>query len=170
MRARALVPVFFLLTAAAAATPRAAAGTFERTKHASLGEEPSRDGLAPARGLRPGSGAGPRGRRAVRGACVACHGRAATDPLRAGAFRDARCVACHEGNGAAGTYQGPAAFERSSHGAASTLAWPGPVPRARPATDAGRCVNCHAPHGAADASGLVPSLLAVRGEALCLGC
>jgi predicted CXXCH cytochrome family protein len=36
--------------------------------------------------------------------------------------------------------------------------------------DAGKCVNCHDPHGDRDQLGVIPSLLRARGAALCLTC
>lgn len=114
----------------------------------------------------------------ARGECSHCHGR----PRNAVGERSegeghARlflandnplCVSCHAHP--AGTWLGDERYQRSAHGTEPGVVWPGPQPRGREARDANKCVNCHDPHGVKDARGLVPSLLRLRGAALCLGC
>jgi predicted CXXCH cytochrome family protein len=80
------------------------------------------------------------------------------------------CFTCHAAAGSASVYAGQTAYAASIHATASTMLWPGPTPPARPAGDQGKCLNCHAPHGARDAQGLVPNLEYYREEALCLAC
>ncbi len=147
--ARLAAAVAFALLVPAAAP---AASVFKLTAHARLGEAPPAD------------------RTQVRGACILCHGRPAQARARGGRPHEDPCLGCHTSTGKAGSFQGPVVYEQSSHGPRFPAVWPGPKPAARPPTDAGRCVNCHAPHGAADEGGLIPGLLAVRGEALCLAC
>jgi predicted CXXCH cytochrome family protein len=113
-----------------------------------------------------------------RGECGHCHGaprdaggRKADGNGHTGLFspdENGLCLECHRR--AAGGWLGEPAYEQSAHGGSPAAVWPGPDPRGRPAADAGKCVNCHDPHGARDAAGLVPRLLRVRGAALCLGC
>lgn len=113
-----------------------------------------------------------------RGECSHCHGA----PRDAGGRREeghghvqlfspnenALCASCHAR--ATGSWLGDQRYDGSAHGSGAGVVWPGPAPRGRDARDAGKCVNCHDPHGVKDARGLVPSLLRVRGTALCLGC
>jgi predicted CXXCH cytochrome family protein len=114
-----------------------------------------------------------------RGECTHCHGASRDASERgpgkkrghAGLFAqndNSLCASCHRS--AAGTYLGDAQYEGSAHGRSPVVVWPGPTPPARPSTDAGKCVNCHDPHGQRDAGGLIPDLLRARGAALCLGC
>lgn len=114
-----------------------------------------------------------------RGECTHCHGAARDASERgpgkrrghAGLFAgndNALCQSCH--GSPAGTYLGELRYDSSAHGRSPLVVWPGPVPPGRPSTDAGKCVNCHDPHGHRDAAGVIPSLLRVRGAALCLGC
>ena len=77
---------------------------------------------------------------------------------------------CHSTSGALGIYPGPTEYDQSSHQTSSSMVWPGPDPRARPAGEAGFCVNCHTPHGAGDGLGLIPSQISVREEGSCLAC
>jgi predicted CXXCH cytochrome family protein len=114
-----------------------------------------------------------------RGDCTHCHG-ASRDAGERGAGKrrshaglfspndNALCLSCHRSQ--EGTYLGEVAYEASAHGGSSLVVWPGPTPPARPSTDAGKCVNCHDPHGESDAAGLIPDLLRARGAALCLAC
>jgi predicted CXXCH cytochrome family protein len=80
------------------------------------------------------------------------------------------CATCHSASGANGIFPGSSAYTNSSHAAAGGTIWPGPVPLSRPSSDAGKCVNCHDPHGKSDASGLIPSMTFAREEALCIAC
>jgi predicted CXXCH cytochrome family protein len=114
-----------------------------------------------------------------RGDCGQCHGgpRGATGRTSGQGRGHARlfapnddslCAGCHERP--AGTWLGERSYRTSAHGGSPSALWPGPEPRARRADDAGKCVNCHDPHGVKDAAGLVPGLLHLRDGALCLGC
>jgi predicted CXXCH cytochrome family protein len=116
-----------------------------------------------------------------RGACAQCHGSprdAAGGRVEGGRGHtklfapndNGLCFTCHKAGLAVGTFLGEQQYAQSSHGRSPSATWPGPSPRPRPADDAGKCVNCHDPHGVKDAAGLVPDLLKVRGAALCLGC
>ena len=113
-----------------------------------------------------------------RGDCGHCHG-AAKDPSGRrgdgsghaklfGANDNSLCLGCHQRPGP--SYLGDLRYAESAHGRSPAAVWPGPVPRARSSADAGKCVNCHDPHGAKDAKGLVPALLRRRGVAQCLAC
>jgi len=84
---------------------------------------------------------------------------------------------CHGSQGPNAIWQGQTAYAASRHAGSSAMVWPGPDgtvdpggPPARIAGDAGKCVNCHTPHGYADASGLIPSLMFSREEKLCIVC
>ncbi|MBI2528389.1 MAG: cytochrome c3 family protein [Candidatus Rokubacteria bacterium] len=85
---------------------------------------------------------------------------------------------CHSGNSANAIYQGPGSYDASTHATRSGMVWPGAdatldaaAPRARPAGDWGKCVNCHDVHGYnMDGAGLIPSLAVSREERLCLVC
>ncbi len=113
----------------------------------------------------------------ARGECIHCHGapRDAAGQRPDGRWHTALfsaandlCLGCHER--AAGSWLGAREYGDSGHGTSPSVIWPGPMPPARSASDAGLCVNCHDPHGVKDAAGLVPSLLHLRPAALCLGC
>jgi len=80
------------------------------------------------------------------------------------------CYECHSVPGASQVYPGNVTWAESTHAVSAEMFWPGPVPPARNATDSGKCVNCHDPHGASDASGVIPSMNRLREEALCYGC
>jgi predicted CXXCH cytochrome family protein len=111
-----------------------------------------------------------------RGDCRHCHARQAGSVAPAGkgqvplfAQNDNQlCLGCHRTS--AGSFPGGARYAQSVHGQESGLAWPGPLPPARPSSDAGKCLNCHDPHGVRDAAGVIPGLLPLREEALCAGC
>ncbi len=77
---------------------------------------------------------------------------------------------CHAVPGALAIYPGPSVYDASAHRTSPAMVWPGPDPRARPAGDAGLCLNCHTPHGRADASGPIPAQAIGREEALCETC
>lgn len=109
------------------------------------------------------------------GACVQCHtapGFAApTYPYGLFTTNDnALCADCHTNGGPEGVYEGLAAYLSTSHWSSGRMLWPGPQPAARSAGEQGLCLNCHTPHGATDALGLVPALGYVREEALCTAC
>ncbi|RMF98190.1 MAG: hypothetical protein D6734_00705 [Candidatus Schekmanbacteria bacterium] len=77
---------------------------------------------------------------------------------------------CHNSASSLGIFQGSVKYGDSSHATDSQVVWPGPNPSARPASDSGKCVNCHSPHGYEDGNGLIPSQLIKREENLCLTC
>jgi predicted CXXCH cytochrome family protein len=118
---------------------------------------------------------------APRGACAQCHfagGSSRTQDKDArhggaglfGPNDNGLCFSCHRGTDARSRFPTSSGYAQSSHGESPSMIWPGPAPLAREGSDAGRCVNCHDPHGAKDAAGVVPSMLIVRGDALCLRC
>ncbi len=80
------------------------------------------------------------------------------------------CASCHDGNWTTKSFPGLAHFTGTPHGSNPSAVWPGPDPPARLASDAGRCRNCHDPHGYSDANGLIPRLTLQREEKLCLTC
>jgi predicted CXXCH cytochrome family protein len=106
------------------------------------------------------------------GDCAQCHGEheGAYPYLLFAPNTNALCFVCHNIEGSAGIYPGSAAYNQSSHAVSGRTVWPGRTPAARRPADAGKCLNCHDPHGAADTAGLIPSLLVVREESLCLAC
>ncbi|HEX7706468.1 MAG TPA: cytochrome c3 family protein [Thermoanaerobaculia bacterium] len=114
------------------------------------------------------------------GACAQCHenhgsrnGIPNAGPFDVLLFRgnDAHlCYECHQSSGAEKVYHGSVIWSDSSHSRSPMAYWPGPVPAARKPSDAGKCVNCHDPHGADDATGTIPSMLHLREQTLCLGC
>ncbi len=84
---------------------------------------------------------------------------------------------CHGAPAPNQLYQGPVVYDASSHGTSTVMVWPGrdatvdPGARqARVSGDAGKCVNCHTPHGNRDSQGLIPGLVFSREEKLCLVC
>ena len=83
---------------------------------------------------------------------------------------DALCFTCHNISGTLSIYQGSVPYNNSSHGLSGSMVWPGPTPPGRFSSDAGKCVNCHDPHGSSDASGRIPAMTFAREEALCLAC
>jgi len=115
-----------------------------------------------------------------RGECSQCHdqhasrgGVATGGPfpyLLFTANDNALCSGCHNGSSAHAIYPGAAPWANSSHALSASMIWPGPTPPSRPSSDAGKCVNCHDPHGASDGDGLVPSLATLREEELCIPC
>lgn len=81
------------------------------------------------------------------------------------------CASCHSTAWAGGSLPDPWTYSRSSHGSDPNAVWPGPDPFPRTEPDAaGKCVNCHDPHGWSDAQGVIPVLAYAREEALCLRC
>ena len=108
------------------------------------------------------------------GHCKQCHPvRQSPAPMSPVLFTtndNALCFTCHQATGVAQVYLGQTSYAGSLHATSSAVRWPGPTPPARPAGDAGFCLNCHTPHGARDGQGLVPSLVSFREEALCLSC
>ncbi len=111
------------------------------------------------------------------GECTRCHSAHGDGELTPypnaliGPNENALCDRCHTTPWLGGSYGGPLVFGGSSHGQSSSMIWPGPDPPARnEAGAAGKCVNCHDPHGRKDAHGLIPFLGVVREEALCNTC
>lgn len=81
------------------------------------------------------------------------------------------CRRCHDVPWAGGSYADDALYRGTGHGSSPAMAWPGPDPGARIDVDAaGKCVNCHDPHGWADALGAIPHLTVQREERLCQAC
>lgn len=155
----AAVRAALLLVALAAGGTALAQGTYRQSPHG------SRDsGVLRIPGLK-------------RGECTHCHGSprgAGRGPTErrghAGLFAsgNALCAACHRTSTA--SFLGEAQYDASTHGSSALVVWPGPTPPGRSSADAGKCVNCHDPHGERDAAGLVPAHLHARGARLCLGC
>ena len=111
------------------------------------------------------------------GECAQCHTTHAGDApapepyLLIGPDDNTLCAGCHQAAWTGGSYAGLALHEGGAHGSGVSMTWPGPEPPARTDADAaGKCVNCHDPHGREDANGLVPALLHLREEQLCLTC
>ncbi|MEW5740134.1 MAG: cytochrome c3 family protein [Myxococcota bacterium] len=108
------------------------------------------------------------------GHCMQCHPVRQTpvpmSPVLFAPNDNTLCFGCHAAAGPASVYAGQTAYAAGIHASSAAMRWPGPTPPARPAGDAGKCLNCHTPHGARDGAGLVPNLEYVREEALCLAC
>jgi predicted CXXCH cytochrome family protein len=84
---------------------------------------------------------------------------------------NALCDRCHDTPWTGGSYAGTTLYLSSGHGSPDDPPWPGPVPPPRTEAGAGgKCLNCHDPHGWADAQGLIPMLAIGREESLCLTC
>ncbi len=110
-----------------------------------------------------------------RGGCNQCHTFGSTEPQKASSLwtenDNALCYQCHAQWSRTGVYPGQQDYEFSTHLRDSRMVWPGPKPKARKELEAaGKCVNCHDPHGVQDASGLIPDLLFLRDDKLCLTC
>lgn len=114
------------------------------------------------------------------GACAQCHDQHASrngvpngGPFDHALFTiddETLCYECHAGPSASEVYLDNVTWADSSHSTSPAMYWRGPDPRARSASDAGKCVNCHDPHATADGTGVIPSMLRLREESLCLGC
>jgi predicted CXXCH cytochrome family protein len=114
------------------------------------------------------------------GACAQCHelhgsrdGISNGGPFEQLLFSvadETLCYSCHSSEGSSFVYPGNVVWADSSHSTSPSAYWRGPSPAARPASDAGKCVNCHDPHAVEDADGVVPSMLRLREQDLCLGC
>ena len=161
MHPRAFIPAFFaVVLTAAPAGAWGKGGAFKDSPHGNR-----ETGVRRVPGL-------------PRGDCGHCHGaaREATGRRSDGtghaklfvANDNSLCAGCHLRP--AGSYLGDQRYSESAHGRSPAAVWPGPVPPARSSADAGKCVNCHDPHGVKDSRGLVPGLLRRRGVAQCLGC
>ena len=110
------------------------------------------------------------------GDCDRCHTMHGEGPVvyeRAlkGPNENTLCDKCHDTPWAGGSYAGSLPYVNSSHGSGSGTVWPGPTPPPRTeAGAAGKCLNCHDPHGWSDATGAIPMLAIAREEALCMTC
>lgn len=111
------------------------------------------------------------------GECERCHTAHAGDQPEPqehaliGPDDNTLCDGCHTTPWAGGSYAGTWLYAGSAHGSSSSMIWPGPDPPMRVESDAaGKCVNCHDPHGWTDASGTIPELLNAREESQCLTC
>jgi len=84
---------------------------------------------------------------------------------------NALCRRCHDTPWAGGSWADDPLYRGTGHGSDPAMIWPGPVPAARIEADAaGKCLNCHDPHGMSDALGEIPQLTVQREERLCLTC
>lgn len=84
---------------------------------------------------------------------------------------NALCRGCHDAPRPGGSWVDDALYRGTGHGSNPGMVWPGPSPGARIEADAaGKCVNCHDPHGWADSQGEIPHLTVQREERLCLAC
>ncbi|HEU4723933.1 MAG TPA: cytochrome c3 family protein, partial [Candidatus Eisenbacteria bacterium] len=111
------------------------------------------------------------------GACDACHvahgepGELPELHALVGPDDNSLCDRCHSTAWSGGSYPGTLVYSRSSHGSSGSSAWPGPAPPARTEPGAaGKCLNCHDPHGQNDAQGEIAGLGLAREESLCLTC
>jgi predicted CXXCH cytochrome family protein len=110
------------------------------------------------------------------GDCDQCHTMHGAGPVvyghaLVGPNENSLCDRCHDTPWSAGSYGGTDLYMGSSHAAGPGTIWPGPSPPPRTeAGAAGKCLNCHDPHGWTDGSGLIPMLAIGREEGLCLTC
>jgi len=111
------------------------------------------------------------------GDCESCHtahagGQASpVENLLHGPNDNTLCLDCHSTPWAGGSFGGPQLYAGSAHGSGPAMVWPGPEPPPRIELDAaGKCLNCHDPHGWNDAGGEIPQLALQREEKLCLTC
>ena len=110
------------------------------------------------------------------GDCDQCHTMHGDGPVvyghaLLGPDENSLCDRCHTTAWSGGSYAGTAPYASSAHGSGAATIWPGPDPPPRTeAGAAGKCLNCHDPHGWTDAAGTIPALAIAREEALCLTC
>jgi predicted CXXCH cytochrome family protein len=110
------------------------------------------------------------------GDCNQCHSMHGGDAIAyqhalLGPDDNTLCDRCHDTPWAGGSYAGNWLYSGSSHGLSSRGVWPGPDPPARTELGAaGKCLNCHDPHGWDDGAGAIPGLALGREERLCLTC
>lgn len=108
--------------------------------------------------------------------CSRCHSQHGSydvtyDHALIGPDDNTLCASCHVVPWAGGSYPGTSPYVGSAHGSETGVVWPGPDPPARAEPEAaGKCLNCHDPHGWLDAQGVISGLLNGREEALCLAC
>lgn len=110
-----------------------------------------------------------------RGSCGQCHVEDSDSlPLEHSLWRandNELCYSCHREETLSGLFPGQGVSQTSTHELDPRFVWPGPVPSMRQGlNEAGKCLNCHDPHGGKDRNGLIPSLLLAREERLCLSC
>ncbi len=115
-----------------------------------------------------------------RGSCAQCHDEHGSrdgvpngGPFNGILFTtddETLCYVCHSIESSSNVYPGNVVWADSAHATSPAAYWRGPVPPARGSGDAGKCVNCHDPHGADDALGVIPSMTRLREETLCTGC
>ncbi|MBC8316260.1 MAG: hypothetical protein H8E41_00010 [Desulfobulbaceae bacterium] len=107
-----------------------------------------------------------------RGSCRQCHVDG-TARYPKGLWRENDndlCFTCHSMDTFSGLYPGRETYEVSSH-IDPRFVWPGPFPPAHRELDmAGKCINCHDPHGKKDRFGVIPSMMIAREDILCLSC
>jgi predicted CXXCH cytochrome family protein len=111
------------------------------------------------------------------GECERCHTTHGDDAgivypnALAGPDDNSLCRRCHDVPWAGGSYGDDALYRGTSHGSSTRMVWPGPDPGMRVDVDAaGKCVNCHDPHGWTDSQGAIPMLTVQREEKLCITC
>jgi predicted CXXCH cytochrome family protein len=106
--------------------------------------------------------------------CHTAHGDAQPSPIEnllQGPNDNTLCQDCHSTPWSGGSFGGLPLYNGSAHGAGASTVWPGPEPPPRIELDAaGKCLNCHDPHGWTDAGGEIPQLTLQREEKLCLTC
>lgn len=112
---------------------------------------------------------------APRGSCGQCHTDKSADRYYTHSLwrenDNELCFTCHRSTNISGVYPGQEVYETSDHRTDPRFVWPGPQPASRREIGAaGKCLNCHTPHGRKDQAGLIPSLLVAREENLCLAC
>ena len=109
------------------------------------------------------------------GECERCHtshgGDLPEEYALVGPDDNSLCAKCHNEPWKGGSFGDIWSYTRSSHAIDPAMAWPGPepAPRTEPGA-AGKCLNCHDPHGWTDNLGDIPHLELAREEALCLRC
>ena len=149
--------LLFSFALLAAIPDRAGAGVIDETGHGDRAKGPLRVNSAP------------------RGSCGQCHNEGkAAQKMPKGLWREndnELCYACHRETNFSGVYPGVEIYQTSRHGTDSLFVWPGPQPSARrEAGAAGKCLNCHTPHGKRDRNGIIPAMLVAREEELCISC
>jgi predicted CXXCH cytochrome family protein len=147
--------IFFLIFFCAA--QESGAGVIGRTGHGDLSS-----GIARNAGIRKGS-------------CNQCHNEGhVRSKYPRGLMRDndnELCYSCHRDESPSGVFPGQKIYDSSTHKIDSRFVWPGTVAASRrEMAAAGKCINCHNPHGVKDRTGLIPSLMIEREEGMCLAC
>lgn len=147
------------------------AGVFAAARPAPIGRAAVRPLPRPLLEIKESLAQGPH-----QGECSRCHSEHGPGPIAypealVGPNDNTLCAGCHNVAWSGGSFPDPIKYTESSHGQNSAMIWPGPTPPPRSeALAAGKCVNCHDPHGWQDADGEIPSLMLAREEALCLTC